>query len=234
MKIGICDDETYIAELLEDMIKAAFENRNVALTITKYNIPAEMFQKCKEYDAVFIDIDMPEMDGIELAKNIMRENPECVVIMATGKNDRYRDAIHIKVADYILKPYRQADIDEAVSLILNEHIGEDEIEVYYQREIYKIRERDIIYIEAFNGYVLVNTATTIFRKDISLLKLMDIIENKLFVQISRKVIVNMLWIEKYICGNIYINGKKLEIVRPRKKSFEKKYIEFDLEYRRFK
>lgn len=232
MKIGICDDETYITDLLEEMIIVAFEGKNIDLEIVKHSMPMDIYQKCRDYDAVFIDIDMPEMDGIKLARNIMKENLECVVIMATGINDRYRDAIHINVDDYILKPFKQEDIDEAVSIIMNKHIGENKISVYYKREIYEIRERDIISIEAFNGYILVNTISATFRKDISLVKFMEIIEDKLFVQISRKFTVNMLWIDRYICGNIFINGKKIKIVRTRKKYFEKKYIEFDLEYKR--
>ena len=57
------------------------------------------------------------------------------------------------------------------------------------------------------------------------------LDERLFVRISRDIIVNLCWIQEYEKEQIKLGAESFDISRRRKKEFERKYIEFDLKYR---
>lgn len=175
---------------------------------------------------------MPEMDGIEVGREILKLNPDCSIVMATGREDRYREAFHIKAVDFITKPFKSKEIRTAIEIVISGNIGMNKVVGYFDRNEIAVKEKQIVYIEAYNGYVQCNTEKMILRKDISLKKMMEQLDGRIFYQIRRELIVNMMWINKYENGRVYIQNKVFNVARVNKKTFEKSYKEFDLNYRK--
>ena len=71
----------------------------------------------------------------------------------------------------------------------------------------------------------------IFRKEVSLKKMLEELEAGLFFQIDRKTIVSFAAVKNYEKGFFYIGREKIKVARDRKKLFEKAYIEYDLRYK---
>ena len=68
------------------------------------------------------------------------------------------------------------------------------------------------------------------RKDISLKRLMEILDSRLFYQIDRRYVVNLLHVSSYQNGEIIVGEEKFIVSRRRRKEFEKVYREFDVTY----
>lgn len=235
LRVGICDDEPLIIETLQRTILEIADKNGWEISISSFGSGKALLEAVDTLEAVFLDIDMPELDGIETGKRIGERNPACKIIMATGRSDKYKDAFRIQAFRFVTKPFDEDEIEEALQAVINTQIGLETIELYEKRNSYQIPQRDISYITAYGGYsefvVSGRDTNRILRKDCSLLELEQELSKELFFRVSRQYIVNLGKITEYAKGSIHIQGKKILVSRRRKKEFEQAYLEYDLKYR---
>lgn len=229
--IGICDDQKEIIIDLKKLIEAYLSAQNCSFELYMFVNGEDLLGQIDKINVVFLDIEMPGMDGIELGKKIKQINPECRIIMATGRVDRFKDAFRIHAERFITKPFDRTEVEEALCAVVEQNLGEKTIELYFMRNLYKICQHDIWYIIAYNGYTEFVVGDKVFRKEASLNEVEGILDERIFFRISRKYMINMQWIQSYSEGTIRIEGKGFEVSRRKRKDFEQKYIEFDLRYR---
>ena len=229
--IGICDDQKEIVIELKKMLEAYLSAQNCSYELYLFLNGESLLGQIDKINVVFLDIEMPRMDGIELGRKIKQINPECKIIMATGRVDRFKEAFRIHAERFITKPFEKAEVEEALRAVALRNFGEETIELYYLRNLYKICQRDISYIVAYNGYTEFVVDDKVFRKETSLNEVECMLDERIFFRINRKCMINMQWIQVYSGGVIRIGGKEFEVSRRRRKDFEQKYIEFDLRYR---
>ncbi len=111
-KVLLVDDEVEFTEILSERMKT----RGVDVD-TAVNGP-EALTKAREgaYDAVILDLSMPEMDGIETLRRLLHENPELQIILLTGKAtlEKGVEAMKMGAVDFLEKP---ADIKKLMDKI---------------------------------------------------------------------------------------------------------------------
>ena len=235
LRVGICDDEPLIIEALQRTILEIADTNGWEISISCFESGRALLEAVDTLEAVFLDIDMPELDGIETGKRIGEMNQECKIIMATSREDRYKDAFRIQAFRFVTKPFDVDEVEEALQAVFRTQIGMETIELYEQRNSYQISQRDILYITAYDGYsefvVSGRDANRILRKDCSLLELEQELSKELFFRVSRQYIVNLSEIKEYKRGGILMKDKKIVISRRKKKEFEQAYLEYDLSVR---
>ncbi|MZK53527.1 response regulator [Clostridium beijerinckii] len=109
----IVDDEVHVLNLLKMFLQKTGQV-NVMQTFTD---PVEVLRNMTNLkpDVVFLDIEMPEINGLELANNIMEQNDEVMVVFVTGYNKYALEAFQVNALDYILKPVNQNRIEKCIS-----------------------------------------------------------------------------------------------------------------------
>ena len=235
LRVGICDDEPLIIEALQRTILEIADTNGWEISISCFESGRALLEAVDTLEAVFLDIDMPELDGIETGKRIGERNQECKIIMATSRADKFKDAFRIQAFRFVTKPFDENEIEEALQAIFHTQIGMETIELYEKRNSYQIPQKDILYITAYDGYsefvVSGRNESRLLRKECSLSELEQELSKELFFRVSRQYIVNLGKITEYAKGSIHIQGKKILISRRRKKEFEQAYLEYDLRYR---
>lgn len=235
VKIGICDDEKLIIDALEGMIQEIIHKNHWDIIISSYVSGKDLLEEVHTLDAVFLDIDMPELDGIETGRKICKINSACKIIMATGRVDRFKESFHIRAFRFVTKPFEEDEIEEALQAVIKGQIGFETIELFENRILYKISQRDILYISAYDGYsecvVSGGGEQRVLRKESPLSELEQELSKELFFRVSRQCIVNLNKITDYRNGIIHMQEKKILVSRRRKKEFERAYMEYDLKYR---
>lgn len=232
LRIAICDDEKIIIDELYEMITEILQNNKYDNQITIFQNGEGILEKAEELDVVFMDIEMPDKDGLQLGQEIKKRNPNCKIIMATGMVERFKEAFHIRAHRFVTKPFDKEEVEEALISAIGEDDRNNYIEAYYQRNQYNILQEEIQYLEAYSGYTEFETAGRRFRKEISLVELENMLSDILFVRVDRKYIVNLRYVQSYMNDKFVIGEKTFSISRRNRKEFERKYIEFDLKYRR--
>ena len=122
MNLLVADDENLELKVLEKTIKKFFLNELDILMASNGKQAAGIVENT-DINIALLDIEMPGMNGIELAKLIREKNHDCIIIFITAY-DRFEyaiEAMHIKAFDYLLKPWKEEKltglISEAISSI---------------------------------------------------------------------------------------------------------------------
>lgn len=120
-KILVIDDEKMITKALKKLL----EKNGYAVTVVNNGRDALAQVEGSDFNVIICDIRMPEMDGIETISSIRevfdkQNKPKLPEIIITGYADegKYNQALDLKVAHYIYKPFDVDDILEAVNKVL--------------------------------------------------------------------------------------------------------------------
>lgn len=194
--------------------------------------PIEAFNylKTEDVDLVFLDIEMPEMSGIELLKNLEKYP---LIIFITANKEYALQAFELNVADYILKPVNLSRFMAAVSrakelfdnrnqkLELNEN-DKDYIFVRSNSQLVKIKINDILYVQALGDYVNIFTSTSRNTVHITLKGLEEKLPAKKFYRLHRSYLIAIDQIDKVEEGTAYIGKHPIPIGEQFKKELLKK------------
>ncbi len=112
MLIYAVDDEQNALEYVVDKIKRAEPEAEI-LTFNNAEKAWESFIQ-RPFDVCFLDIQMPHVNGIILAKNFKRKNPRCNIIFVTGYSEYMGDAFDLYASGYLLKPATAQQIRHAL------------------------------------------------------------------------------------------------------------------------
>ena len=233
--IGICDDELQICRIIDKKVRTIlhklYGDDDEYFDIRVYCSAKDLLEKIENIDIVFLDVEMPEMDGMEAGKIIFERNPECRIIIATSNEKRYSEAFRFYAHRYLNKPLQQEKIREAIVSAVSRTVGNSTIEVYQNKIKYNIAQNEIYYIRSYNGYIQIYTANDVFTKNMSLEQIEKELDDRLFFRIHRQYIVGFKNISGFFKNIVkLINGEELEISRRNRIKFERAYVEYDLSF----
>ncbi|MFR4519406.1 MAG: LytR/AlgR family response regulator transcription factor [Fusobacterium sp.] len=151
-------------------------------------------------DVVFLDINMPELDGMSLGKIISKMDENIKIVFITAYRDYAADAFEIKAFDYILKPYSDERIKEVLENITKEKESENSKDVnsrinkitgMLDNKIFVISLDDIYYIEVNEKDSLIYTKDAVYISKVKISKLEEILPKEKFYRTHRSYIVNL-------------------------------------------
>lgn len=171
------------------------------------------------------------MDGIDVGKEILRQNPGCRIIIASGEWERFKEGYVIRAVRFVTKPFDEEEIAEALAEASNMWLGEGVIEAYFENRKLALRQKEIRYILSYDGYVRIYTADRMYRRETSLEKMLELLDERLFVRIDRGTVVNMAYVEKEEGDAFVLEGQKFRNARRRREEVRRAYIDFKLKYR---
>lgn len=231
INIGICDDRQEAVLVLQKYIEDVMHKRKEDWEIRSFSSGGELLQKIEELSIVFLDIEMPNLDGIETGREILKRNPDCKIIMATGIQERFKEAFQIRAVRFVTKPFQKEEVEEALNAALSRVWEQKTIELSMKRISYQIYQKEIAYVRAFNGYTEYAVDGQWMRKEVTLEDAEKLLDDRVFARVSRQFLVNLAYVQDYKDGTFWLGNKRFQVSRRLKKDFEKHYIEYDLRYR---
>ncbi len=226
MKCLIVDDEPLALDVLESHLNSHPELELVG-RCTNAIEAAEVLRK-NAVDLIFIDIQMPEVTGIDFVKSL--ENPP-LLVFTTAYAEYALEGFELNAIDYLLKPISKDRFDRAVAKAVeyfqlksgnevnNSELEDEHIFVKANQKLIKISYDEIKYVEAFADYVKIY----IPEKRIVTLQTMKNMERKLpidkFCRIHRSFIVGLKHIDSYNTSEVEVESNKLPIGKNFKEQF---------------
>lgn len=207
-KCIVIDDEPLALKQLADYV---IKTPSLEL-IAKCNNALEALEvfSMSHIDAIFVDINMPEMSGVELVKSL----PYDMKTVFTTAYSKYAvDSYKLNAVDYLLKPISYQDFLRATNKLVKVLENESETEPHFfvksEGKIVKIVLKDIVYIESQNEYVRIMLTN---EKSVITLMSLKSMENRLpdsqFMRVHRSFIVNLAAIEVVERNRIIYKGNK--------------------------
>ncbi len=227
MNCLIIDDEPIAQDILKGFVSKV-DYLNLIQTCSNANEAFNVIQE-QQIDLVFLDINMPGIDGMALAKIIPKE---IKVIFTTAYREYAIEGFDLEAADYLLKPIAFDRFLKAVSKVKTQDSSEsttstDFIFVRQDRKMEKVRFQEISYIESYSDYLKIHLPgkTLIVRESIS--SFFEKLPKDQFIRFHRSFIGRLGAIESYTHEYIQIDGNALTISRSYKTEVLEKLGEFE-------
>jgi len=186
-------------------------------------LEAKQLLQEQRIDILFLDINMPVIDGISFAKTL-RHAPQ--VIFTTAYKEYAHHAFDLAACDYLLKPFSLdrfiIAVDKAIDKIGSnampvslqpnpEQKADDFIFIKTEGKIYKIFHQDLLFAEAQGNYTRICTATHTLLPKMPFTNFEELLPKSLFLRAHRSFIINKAKISHIEGNRVYIDGKEIPI-----------------------
>lgn len=183
---------------------------------------ASLFLKTNDVDLVFLDIRMSGISGLEFARSIPRNT---LVIFTTAFSEYAVDSYEVDAVDYLVKPIDGARFRKAVNkavvyheLLVNEeqktaveNAGEEHIFIRSDRRFFRVRLKDILFIEGLKDYVIIQMEDQRLITRMNIKGIHELLPKNVFLRISRSYIVNKEHIDSFDNNDVFIKTYEIAI-----------------------
>ena len=154
---AICDDNKYFAEMAESLIRASFLETYSAVNLITYTNSEEFLRAVRDgktFDVIFLDIEMPGENGIEVAKKIKEKIPGCIIVFLTSHVEYAVEGYELEVFRFIPKSDIEIKIKRCVEDIISRIELQNDFSYVIEKnnELERIRYKDIKYIKKDGKY----------------------------------------------------------------------------------
>jgi DNA-binding LytR/AlgR family response regulator len=198
MNCIIVDDDEMTCKILEGYV-AKSASLTLIGTFSDSIAARNIFTERKDIDLVFLDIVMPEMDGFDFITSL--DYPPNIIIVSSAEKYAVK-AFDFNVVDYLLKPVSYGRfvkaIDKTVRYFSRKEIvstGDEEIFIKKGSSLVKLKLKDIIFIEALENYVTLNTNDDRFTIHFTMKAIENQMPSGVFIRVHRSFIINKSMIQ---------------------------------------
>ena len=223
MKILICDDEQQYVDELKIHIENFMQSRVADFTIDTANNPQAVADSNEIYQLAFLDIQMNELNGISLAKNLKERNNKIVIFFVTSYNDYQDEAMDLRAFRFFEKPLNADRLYSGLEKAM-EYIDESYVDFYVwtDNEHKQILVDDVIYVERGNRQVTLVTTQGNFTTRESFDEWCAILKNSFFYRVHKSFIVNLHYVTGYKYSELFVqNNVRIPIASRRQTDFHK-------------
>ncbi|MCX6260346.1 MAG: LytTR family DNA-binding domain-containing protein [Bacteroidia bacterium] len=198
MNCIIVDDDKLSCKLLEGYV-----NKYASLNLVGvFNDPVSArneISKQKDVDLILLDVKMPEMDGFDLIGSL--DHPPNIIIVSGGGEFALK-AFDFNVVDFLLKPISYARFCKAIDKVVRyfapkegSKSGDEEIFIKKGSSLVKLKLREIVFVEALENYVTLNTNTDKFTIHFTMKAIESQLPSGVFIRVHRSFIINKSMIQ---------------------------------------
>lgn len=227
MKFLICDDDDLMLKKLSLLIKNSPENKCYSNKIIEITNPTDV-NIADEYDVAFLDIDMPQMSGIDLARKIHEQWPNTVIIFITNYVQYAPDGYEVGAFRYLMKNQITEKLIDYLDLAIKERTKRLRvITIQINGELINVPVSNILYMESSARIItmhLIENVRPMYQFYGNMSDLAQKFEILGFLRVHKSYLVNMKYIEIFQCKRLEIKGG---ILIP---SSERKYSELKQRY----
>lgn len=262
VNIVICDDDEALREILRSKIGKICEEAGTACQISCCGSGEEVLERLEKGqepsaapDILFLDIQMPGRNGMEIAEQLRRRHCGTILIFVTALSEYVYEAFDVGALHYLVKPFGDDKLREVLGRALRQYAGQQELAAMRQAEqggqadrmrqpeqcnqadqpqailvkrggiSTKVLLADIIYAEVFNRKVMLHT----LNGDIEYYgKLTDLSEQvgADFYRTHRAYLVNLKYVEKYNATTIWLERGTALVSKKQFAGFVRQYMQY--------
>lgn len=231
-KIAICDDDSVFMVFLKKSVKEAFKSYNEIIDLFEYEKGKDLLEAAvkEKFSLIFLDIEMPEIDGYELAKNIKIINPETYIIFVSGHDNFVFQSYEYEPLWFIRKSEVEEMIPKAIDKFIQKtkHLSQ-KLQYRSDYKIITIYTKNILYIEGSMHTLtihMINDSIDSFKVYGTIKKEENRLQNQTFLRIHRNYLVNMKFVEVVEENTLLlVNGERLPVSKERKAQVKEKLLE---------
>lgn len=235
INIALIDDNLNDLNTLKSFIDKYTESdeldSHIEVNITTYNDPTLFLNENNfKYDLIFLDIEMPKINGISLAKRIREKDSNVGLVFITNMAQYAINGYEVSAIDYILKPLDYYDFALKFNKIINFVKRNISNYIYLksvENNLIKVDVNEIIYVEIFSHYLIYHLENREIKVRGTISEAENNLSNYYFFRISKSFLINLKHVINIKLDNVLLTGNiELIISRLRKKDFLEAFYKY--------
>lgn len=235
LQVLICDDDNLFLDSLETRIKQLFQKYGSTCRIQRWNSGCDLLKEADlmQADILFLDIDMPDMSGMQVAEKVKEQNGDVNLVFLTNREDLVFKAIQFQPYRFLRKGKLEEELEETIHRLIIK-IADETLLYQFARggNAVKIPIREIIYLESQGHNIQIHCRTKVHTIRGKLSEYDKRLEKYGFIRIHSGFLVNVRYIYtiRYqgICldngENLPVSRKKLDEIKKIHMAYMRKHI----------
>lgn len=229
IRIAIVEDEPTERDRIKVYLEEIAQEDQTQFDIEQYSSGmAFVMRGMKDYDLVLMDIDMPNLNGIETAKALRKVDQSATLIFVTNMAQYAISGYEVNAIDFILKPVNRYSfaikIKRAISRTAKKN--DNAIQIKMDGTIFLVHMYQIMYLEVDGHYVIFHTTQGDYKEYTTLKLAQKRINSSHFVQCNQSFLINMKYIESVSRESVTVGGTIIYISRKMKTEFMNAVLDF--------
>lgn len=235
LQIAICDDETAQLSLLEMLVRKWAKEKRIPVQVAACRNADQFFflwEEKKDTNILLLDIDMPGMDGMSLARKLREKGERLQILFITGVADQALLGYEVEAVSYLLKPVKEEKLFSGLDRAW-EHceMAEPELVVEMAGEIARVRIRDIRYLEsaAHDTIVWLDKAGEGLKSRVGIQKLEEALQKEegLFFRLHRSYLVNLAHVDRITRKEVLLDtGVSIPVARGKWEELNRAWLRY--------
>lgn len=227
-KIAICDDEQNQIEYITSIVESWSAHAGHSCEIRTF-ASAEAFlfeyEEDKAYDILLLDVEMKNMNGIELAKRIRKDNNRAEIIFITSHFEFVGEGYEVDALHYLIKPIAAEKLTQVLTKAAEKiSVEPPSVVISCEGETVKLYEADIRYVESFLHYIVIHTKDKAYK----IKENISVFESRVsddFYRIHRSYLVALKHITRISRTFVNIGNTELPLSRGKYDDINRAFIE---------
>lgn len=223
LRIALCDDDAQFLSVLQRKIESWFqknEERHYNVFISRFSSSEYFASVLKEnyFDIVFLDIEMPKLDGMKLARIVREQMPHSIIIFLTSYDEFAPDGYKVQALRYISKLNLSQQLGEALTAATKEFskLETGYLPVITYGNLNRIPYHDIIYVRHVLRYSEITTESQgVIRDHRGIKELHELVKENRFIFIDRGTFVNLDYVQSIKAGRIILLSSESLVISRR-------------------
>lgn len=232
VQIIICDDEKEIRELLKEKVQHIYPEAEIELCVTG----KELLTRENEPDILFLDIQMPVMDGMKTARELRKKWEKTILIFVTAIEEYVFQAFDVRAFHYLVKPFTDKKFYEVLADAVKMLNDRTDLKASIEDEKYmmisskgshiKVLVKNITYAEVFNRKVMIHTQDEKIEYYGKLSELEDSLGDDFF-RPHRAYLIHYKYVMKYDATSITMTNGTVLMAKANFPEFVRKYLKYN-------
>lgn len=227
MSIAVCDDEILECAGIAEKVGRVLNELGVSHNIRQFASGAGLLQAAERFDIVFLDILMPDLDGMKTAELLREKSSKNILIFLSSSRKYVFDAYEVEAFRYLLKPLDMGKLKRVLTSALQKtekHSG-DFIIVSKERQKIKLLLDDIYYFEIRGRVIEVHCREGSFAYYGKMSVLEESLFQKGFFRCHKSYLLNLKYVEGYNRQEAILDtGEKIGIAKRRYEAFRQEIL----------
>lgn len=222
IKAAVVEDDQRCREQILGFLKRYGESKNIEIEAVEYGDGMEIIEDYRPcYHVIFLDIEMPMLDGMKAARMIREKDPQVVIVFITNVARYAVKGYEVGALDFILKPLKYEAFAAKMSRIVRmaDKPSEKSIVVSARSGMYRIPVSQLIYVEVVGHQVFYHTTEQEIRVSGSLKEAEEMLLKNGFEKCNSCYLVNLRHVKGIRDNYVLVGNEQLQVSRARKKGF---------------
>ena len=238
LKIAICDDKENVLTIIRAAVENIFSKHAMGIQVETWTSVKEMWKQFKEenYDLVFLDINMPVLDGIQFGRKLKTLSNPPDIIFCSSKTDRVFETFELQPFGFVRKDNFIDDMTSVINRYISTKVfineTEDTVAVKSNNMKVLLNLNHVKYIESQNNGQIIHLRNGETMKIyLRLSELEEVLKGRSFLRIHKSYLCNPRYVKRFEGANLILaTGEALPIGRSKKAEAEQRWMEYVREH----